>query len=264
MNNCMTVPGFGHFEVRSNDLPIQARRLAALFLTMPVLVLSAACDRTESTPEATVELSGDYMEVTRQQVNAALAPDAEKSDIILAEAFLTGLGWQALYGNGECSDQLADDLRRAAMDAYASDGVLKIFDSHTFDTYVQMLEVLDFPPDTPVPVPSAFVARANESVKTALVSDAAAQDFRQAEGSVRALGWATLYGYDRESIGKARQLMEAAENTWPGDDEVYTTHTQLGYSELINLGKLAASSGSTPAAGDMPVVQQCVGEPDMD
>ena len=86
----------------------------------------------------------------------------------------------------------------------------QLHDSHTFDTYVRILEVLDFPVDTPGPMPLAFVAQANGSVKTAPAYDATVQDFRQVEGSVRALGWATLYGYDHESIENARQMMEAA------------------------------------------------------
>lgn len=176
----------------------------------------------------------DYLTLTGERVNAALAAGAQKKDILLAEASLSALGWMVLYGNDRTSAALARRLNEIVFDAYNGTGKIHLHMEQ--EHYFEMLN-LDRFQGGPVRVSSEYVDITRQRVNEALAPGAEYEEFKLAEGSLCALGWLALHGNDSNSLALAEKLMNAAASAWPGSDELYMVQTSTAYFEMINLDR---------------------------
>ena len=203
-----------------------------------VVKMTESAGETADAPTANTErLSAEYIRITGERVNAALAEEAQKEDILLAEASLTGLGWMALFGNGKDSAELAITLNEAVFNAY--NGTEKIHIHMEQAHYSEMLNLNRFPIDTPVILSKEYYRLTRERVNAAMARGAGHEAFKLAEGSLCALGWLVLYGNDSTSLALADRLMRVAADAWPGADEVYMVQTSTTYAEMINLDRFS-------------------------
>lgn len=211
-------------------------RMAQRGMMMAVLTIGLLFTGTS---QATVVFDHEYYAITLERVEKALAEGAEKKDIKLAGASLTGLGWLQLYGNGSASAALAKRLNEIVFKAYnGTDKIDTIYMSHTSEAYFEMSNLNRFQASNPPFTCSPEYAKiTRERINKALAEGAGPDDFRLAEGSLCALGWMDMFGNDSKSLEKAKSLMHAASKAWPGAKEVYMLQTHEAYAEMINLGR---------------------------
>ena len=229
-------PGQGdaYCEQASDECtPIADYQVAVLtYAQRLVATAGPAAPAAPAAEQFDVGASAEYVRLTREAVDDALAPNATRQDIIRAEGLLFGVGWMALYGNS--GEQVFMQKWYLAMPAGGPD--LSRVDS--------LREIPKYNLDTTVSVSPEYHALVRERVDLAIAGTSEPNDFWLGEGSVIALGWMALYGNDAESQNMTRRLERAAENALASASETYSGVIGAGFGEMLNLHRFAMPAHS--------------------
>ena len=197
-----------------------------------VSILASGTAHSQETTSPSAKASTEFVRLTREAVDTALAPGASQREIKRAEELLYGVGWMGLYGN--TGVRLFMQNWYLAMPAGGPD----------ITRFNALREVANYEIDTTVEVSPEYLALVQEGVDLATAENGGPADFKFSEASVIALGWMALYGNDDESSNLAKRLGEIAFNAWPGAADVYMTHTSGAYFEMMNLYRYAMPSNA--------------------
>lgn len=168
-------------------------RTASLFGSFCLLLICLGLPQVSRAQSTTNE----YVQLTRERVEAALKPDATKNDLSLAEGSLTALGYYVLFGNGAHAFEQVKQLNEVPVALYnGTDKMSLIYMGFTSNAYAEMLNLDRFEDQSPLSPSTELSEYATSQVEKAIQGGASNGDqaLIEAEGSLMGLGWLTAYG----------------------------------------------------------------------
>ena len=203
-----------------------------------LIVLIIAASSFSNLINAQTSTQHEYTQLVEKRFEEAINTDGNKDHMVLAEGSLMALGWFVLYGNDDASFTLAKVLNTAVVDQYnGTDKMDIVYMNHTSTAYAEMLNLNRFDSNKPICLSTEYESIAKERVGYALKEGAKDSDFKLAEASLVALGWATLYGTNKAAVALGSVMMYKAYALWPMSNEVYMMQSSEAYGEIINLGR---------------------------
>ena len=197
-----------------------------------VSIMASGTAHSLETTSPSAKASTEFVRLTREAVDTALAPGASQREIKRAEELLYGVGWMALHGN--TGVRLFMQKWYLAMPAGGPD----------ITRFNALREVANYEIDTTVLVSPELVGVVWEVVDDATSETPGPDAFRSGEAFFMALGWMALYGNDDESSALGNRMAAAAAGVWPNEDDDYFTHTSEAYFQIINLSHFPMSATS--------------------